>query len=107
VAVLLAASSDPILIAVLVGAASLSFGSLYTPGMALTSDRAEYTGLAQGLAFGLMNTAWALGALIGPSLGGALAATTRDAVPYLLGAALCGLTLLATQRVVAREVTTA
>ena len=106
VAVALSASSSAVLIAVLVGAAAISFGSLYTPGMALTSDRAESTGLAQGLAFGIMNTAWALGALLGPAIGGALAATTRDAVPYLLGAALCGLTLLATQRVAAREVTT-
>jgi MFS family permease len=104
VAVALAASSDPLLIAVLVGAAALAFGSLYTPGMALTSHRAESTGLAQGLAFGIMNTAWAVGALVGPSLGGALAELQGDAAPYLVGAALCGLTLLATQRVAMREV---
>ena len=42
-------------------AAGISFGSLYTPGMSLTSHRAEAAGLAQGLAFGVMNTAWALG----------------------------------------------
>jgi MFS family permease len=104
VAAALAVSSEPLFVAVLVGAAAISFGSLYTPGMALTSDRAESTGLAQGLAFGIMNTAWALGALIGPSLGGALAELQGDATPYLVGAALCGLTLLATQRVAAPEV---
>ena len=33
-------------------------------------------GLAQGLAFGVMNTAWALGEVVGPSAGGALADST-------------------------------
>ena len=99
VAVVLAASSEPFLIAVLIGAAGISFGSLYTPGMALTSHRAETAGLAQGLAFGVMNTAWAVGALIGPSLGGTLAEAQGDATPYLFGAALCALTLVASYRV--------
>jgi MFS family permease len=107
VAVALAVSSEPLLIAALIGAAAISFGSLYTPGMALTSDRAESTGLAQGLAFGIMNTAWALGALLGPAVGGGLAELQGDATPYLIGAALCGLTLLATQRVATHEVSPA
>ena len=80
----------------------LSFGSLYTPGMALTSHRAEVAGLAQGLAFGVMNTAWALGELVGPTVGGALADSAGDAAPYLVGAALCALTLAATYRVAGR-----
>ena len=63
--------------------------------MALTSHRADAAGLAQGLAFGVMNTAWAVGALVGPSLGGALAESQGDAAPYLLGAGLCALTLVA------------
>jgi MFS family permease len=104
VALALAVSSEPLLIAALMGAAAISFGSLYTPGMALTSDRAESTGLAQGLAFGIMNTAWALGASLGPAVGGGLAELQGDATPYLIGAALCGLTLLATQRVATHEV---
>ena len=104
VAVALAASSEPVVIALLVGGAAITFGALYTPGMALTSHRAETTGLAQGLAFGIMNTAWAVGALVGPSVGGALAELQGDPAPYLLGATLCALTLLATQLVVAREV---
>jgi MFS family permease len=103
VAVALAASSEPVVIAFLVGAAAISFGAMYTPGMALTSHRAEATGLAQGLAFGIMNTAWALGALIGPAIGGALAEFRGDATPYLVGAVLCGLTLLATQQVATRR----
>jgi MFS family permease len=103
VAVALAVSSEPLLIAALVGAAAISFGSLYTPGMALTSHRAEAAGLAQGLAFGVMNTAWAVGALIGPSVGGALAESQGDPTPYLLGACLCALTLVATYRVAAER----
>jgi MFS family permease len=72
--------------------------------MALTSHRADATGLAQGLAFGIMNTAWALGALLGPTLGGALGEAYGDAAPYLLGAVLCALTFAATQRVSRTEV---
>jgi len=105
VACLLAAASAPALIAVLVAAAALSFGGFYTPGMALTSHRAETAGLAQGLAFGVMNSAWALGNMTGPIAGGALASAFGDAVPYLLGGILCALTLLATRRVVGRQVT--
>ena len=104
VAVLLAATSEPALIALLVAAAALSFGGFYTPGMALTSRRAETAGLAQGLAFGVMNSAWALGNMTGPVAGGALASAFGDAVPYLLGGALCALTFVATRRVVGRRV---
>ena len=99
VAVALAAASTPASIAVLVCAAGISFGGFYTPGMSLTSHRAELAGLAQGLAFGLMNSAWALGNVTGPTLGGALAELFGDPTPYLLGAALCALTLVAAVRV--------
>lgn len=102
VAVALAASSEAAVIALLVCAAGISFGSLYTPGMSLTSHRAEVAGLAQGLAFGVMNTGWALGELIGPSAGGALADAQGDAAPYLVGAILCAITLAATYHVAAR-----
>jgi MFS family permease len=103
VASLLAAASNPTLIALLIAAAALSFGGFYTPGMALTSYRAETAGLAQGLAFGVMNSAWAIGNVTGPVAGGALASAFGDAVPYLGCAALCALTLLATQRVAGRR----
>jgi MFS family permease len=102
VALALAAGSHAVVIALLVCAAAVSFGSLYTPGMSLTSHRAETAGLAQGLAFGVMNTAWALGELVGPTAGGALADASSDAVPYALGACLCALTLGATYRVTGR-----
>ena len=72
------------MIAVLAVAGALSFGGFYTPGIALVSDRAEMVALAQGLAFGVMNTAWAAGALVGPTVGGGLADLLGDAAPYLL-----------------------
>ena len=102
VAVALAAVPGSALLALLICAAAISFGSLYTPGMALTSHRAETAGLAQGLAFGVMNTAWALGELVGPTAGGALADSYGDATPYLVGAGLCAVTLAATYRVAGR-----
>lgn len=102
VACALAVSTEAAIIALLVSAAGISFGSLYTPGMSLTSHRAEAAGLAQGLAFGVMNTAWAFGELVGPSAGGALADAQGDAAPYAVGAALCALTLVATYRVAGR-----
>ena len=103
VAVALAAASAPVAVAVLVCAAGISFGGFYTPGMALTSHRAEVAGLAQGMAFGLMNSAWALGNVTGPTLGGALAELFGDPVPYLVGAGLCALTLVAAMRITPRR----
>jgi MFS family permease len=103
VAAALAVASAPLAIALLVCAAALSFGGFYTPGMALTSHRAETFGVAQGLAFGIMNSAWALGEMTGPTIGGALAQAFDDAVPYLLGSGLCVLTLLATRQVTTRR----
>jgi MFS family permease len=98
----LAAASGAVAIAVLVCFASISFGSLYTPSMSLASHRAETVGLAQGLAFGVVNTAWAFGELVGPTLGGALADTAGDPAPYLVGACLCAATLAATYHVAGR-----
>lgn len=102
VAAALAAASGPVAIAVLICCASISFGTLYTPSMSLASHRAEAVGLAQGLAFGVVNTSWAFGELVGPTLGGALADTAGDAAPYLLGACLCAATLGATYHVAGR-----
>jgi MFS family permease len=95
VGVALALAEEPLALALLVIAAAIAFGGFYTPGMALVADRAELAGLAQGLGFGVMNSAWALGALAGPAVGGALADALGDPAPYLLGAALSGATLAA------------
>jgi MFS family permease len=98
VAAAIAFASEPAVIALLVVAASVSFGGFYTPGMALVADRSERAGLAQGIGFGVTNTAWAVGALAGPAIGGALAQALGDPVPYLACAALCALTLVAATR---------
>jgi MFS family permease len=98
VGILLAFAQAPLLIAGLAVAAAVSFGGFYTPGIALVSDRAEFAGLAQGLAFGLMNTTWAIGALVGPTIGGGLADAFGDAAPYLLCSLLCAVTLAAVVR---------
>jgi MFS family permease len=75
--------------AALILLASMAYGALFTPGMALIADGAEQVGLAQGLAFGMMNAGWAIGAVVGPSAGGAIATAAGDLVPYLLVAGIC------------------
>jgi MFS family permease len=98
----IAFATEPLVVAALVVAASISYGGFYTPGMALVADRAEVAGLSQGIGFGVMNSSWAAGALIGPAVGGALAEVFGDAVPYLACSALCAVTLVAVTRGAAR-----
>jgi len=92
----LAWASAGALVAALTLVAGVAYGAFYTPGMALISDGAERRGIAPGLAFGVMNGAWAAGNVVGPALGGGLAEAAGDALPYLLLAAVCLLTLVAT-----------
>ena len=72
---------------------AVAFNAFYSPGMAMISQSAERAGLAQGIAFGVMNGAWAVGNMIGPSAAGAIAQVAGDAAPWLAGAGLCALTL--------------
>lgn len=72
----------------------VTFGAFWAPAMALLADAAERIGLAQGLAFGLMNAAWGAGNAIGPSIGGALADAGGDVLPYSVAALLCAATLV-------------
>jgi MFS family permease len=97
VSLALAVAKDPALIAPLVLAAGVAYGAFYTPSMALISHGAEQAGVAQGLAFGLMNACWGVGALVGPAAGGALAGAAGDSAPYLILAGLCLATYLATR----------
>jgi len=94
----LALAGGPIAIAPLVVAAAIAFGSFWAPAMALLSDGAERIGLAQGLAFGLMNAAWGGGNFLGPAVGGGLADAAGDALPFALMAGICVLTLVALTR---------
>jgi MFS family permease len=85
----LAAGPRPLAYVPLIVAAAAAYGALFTPAFALIADGAERTGLPQGFAFGLMNAAWALGALVGPAAGGAIATATGDTAPFLIAAGLC------------------
>ncbi len=66
-----------------------AYGVLFTPAFVLIAEGAERSGLPQGMAFGLMNAAWATGALVGPAAAGAIATATGDVVPFLVSASLC------------------
>ena len=93
----LAFSPRPLAYAPLLVAAGGAYGVLFTPAFALIAEGAERSGLAQGMAFGLMNAAWAGGALVGPAAGGAVADASGDVVPFLISAGLCAATLAATR----------
>jgi MFS family permease len=101
----LAIGPRPLVYVPLVILAGGAYGALFTPSFALIAEGAERSALPQGMAFGLMNAAWATGALIGPAAGGAVAAASGDVVPFLFSAAFCGSALVAVQR--ARHRTTA
>lgn len=92
----LALSARPAVVVPLALAAALAYGAFYSPGMALISLGADRAGLAQGVAMGLMNVAWAAGNVLGPAAGGAVAQATSNAVPFGAAAALCVASLLAT-----------
>ena len=94
----LAFSPRPLLYVPLLIAAGGAYGVLFTPAFALIAEGAEQSGLPQGMAFGLMNAAWALGGLIGPAAGGAVAATSGDVLPFLLAAGFCATALAAIRR---------
>ena len=76
---------------VLVAAPSL--GILWTPSMAMLSDGAEARGIEQGYAVALTNLAWSTGQTLGSAGGARLGEAYGDALPYLLLAAMCALTL--------------
>jgi MFS family permease len=95
VSVGLAFGGRPLVYAPMLLIASVAYGTLFTPAFALIADGADRVGLAQGHAFGLMNAAWAVGAVVGPAAGGAVAGATGDWVPFALAAALCAASLVA------------
>ncbi len=92
VAVLLPWPGHPWLLAVVIVAAGLAFGSFWAPAMSMVTDEAEARGLDYGYAFALVNLAWAPGQAGGAGLGAKASSLTSDAVPYLGLAGLCLLT---------------
>ena len=87
-----------LLLAAFVVVAGLSFGSFWAPALSNLTDVAEARGLEHAHAFAVTNVAWAPAQASGAAGGGALADLTTDAVPYLLLACLCALTLRLTRR---------
>jgi MFS family permease len=94
----LALGPRPLAYVPLIVLAGGAYGALFTPAFALIAEGAERSALPQGMAFGLMNAAWAMGALIGPAAGGAVAAATGDVVPFLCSAAFCATALALVRR---------
>ncbi len=80
--------------AVALMAACIAFGWPWVPASAMLSAGAAYYELGQEVAFGLWNLAWGGGQAVGSAGGAGLAEASSDAVPYLILAGLCGLTLL-------------
>jgi MFS family permease len=87
----LAAGPGPVVYASLIALSAAAFGILFTPAFALIAHGAESVALPQGMAFGVMSAAWAVGAFVGPAAGGAIASATGDWIPFVLGAGLCAL----------------
>jgi MFS family permease len=98
VAALLPWPQERFVLAALVICAGVAFGTFFTPGMTLLSNLAEERGVQFGYAFALVNLAWAPGQTIGAAGGGVLASRTADAVPYLVLAGVCALTLARVRR---------
>jgi MFS family permease len=94
----LAADSRPLFYVPLIVIGAMSYSVLFTPAFALIADGAEDVGLAQGMGFGLMNAAWAVGAVVGPAAGGAIANATGDWIPFLLAGGICTLALVGVVR---------
>jgi MFS family permease len=90
-------------VAALVVIAGVAYGGFYTPGMTLLTDAAERAGISAALAFGAMNGAWAAGNVVGPAFGGWLAELAGDALPYVLLAVVCVVSLGATERFSPRQ----
>jgi MFS family permease len=74
-----------------------AYGALFTPAMSMASGAATRLGLNQGLAFGMINLAWAIGDGVAAAAGGGIAQVTSDFVPYALLAGICLVTLLMTR----------
>ena len=86
--------TTPMLLGAVIVVLSTTLGMFWAPAMAMLSESAETVGLSQGLAFALVNLAWAGGQVFGASSGGLLAKATTDAVPLAVAAGLCIATLI-------------
>ena len=86
-------SSKRPIVAALVVAAAISYSMFWAPAIALVMDRAEGLGLSTTMSLGLVNLAYAPGALAGSALAGVLAGSLGDLAPFALVAGLSVVTL--------------
>ena len=82
-----------VMLAIVIVLTTAALGTFWAPAMAMLSDVAETTGLDQALAGGLTNLAWAGGQILGSAAGGAAAKAAGDALPTVVAAGLCAVTL--------------
>ncbi|MDX6519737.1 MAG: hypothetical protein QOG02_1880 [Gaiellales bacterium] len=68
---------------------------LYGIGYPLGADGADRAGLGHGLALGLVNLVWGIGAVVGPVAGAGVAGRAGDRVAYVLLATTCLIAALA------------
>lgn len=87
-----------VLLAIVVVTAGICFGIFWVPAMSLLTETAEAHGVDQAMALALVSLAWAPGQAVGAAAGGAVARASSDAVPYLVLAGVCLLTLLPVRR---------
>jgi MFS family permease len=80
---------SPWLLALLVVIGSPVIGILWSPAIAMLSDRAEALGMEQAVVFALLNLGWSVGQTCGDAGSARLAQATSDTVPYLLLAFVC------------------
>ena len=91
------------LLVVLVVVGGPSVGALWVPGMAVLSQGADRATLDQGLAFALVNLAWALAQTIGSAGGGGIADSGGDSTAYAALAVTVGLAFVATMLIPGRR----
>lgn len=84
-----------LMLAALVGLASIAFVSFYLLGSKQIADGSDATGLEHAYGFTLANAAWAPGAIAGAVAGGELAGRFGNHAPYALLAGLCMVTFAA------------
>ncbi len=97
------AERDAALLAVAIVVALAFAGMMWAPAMAMISQGAESAGVAQGLAFGIVNLAWAGGQVAGSAGGSATAGATSDAFTFAIVALLAALSLVLLWRTPARR----
>jgi MFS family permease len=93
-AVALSLPDAVVALALVMVVAVLAMSLLWTPAMALLSDRCEGAGLDLAFAAALVNLSWAGGQVLGGSGGSATAEATSDQLAYVFVAILFALTAL-------------